>query len=203
MTHRLGARLLSVALLTTIALGVPAAAQADRSVTRDAARDAIVVDSAEDLDASHPAPSFTSVDIVRTIVDHRAARLRVSVRYRDLRRTPIHSTMFRIATPQAPYWLTVDRALGEETAELTTRRGRVVTCEGLRWSADTSTERVSATVPAGCIGSPRWVRIGSGAISAGPGAVADLPDFRMYADDGHRTGTVGDTLRLGRRVSRG
>lgn len=208
MSHRLGARLLAVSLTAAAVLGAPGAAHAERSVTKDAAQDAVAItDLSEDLEAPDyvPAPEFTSVDIVRSVVDHRGDRLRLSVRYRDLRRAPFHSTMFRIATPKRSFWLSVDRGLGgpKAVAELSGRGLSTIKCRGLRWSFDPAADQVTASVPRSCVDSPRWVRIGVGAISSDTGPLTDPDELRMYADDGRRTGAIGQQLTLGPKVSRG
>lgn len=205
MSHRLAARLLAVAL-TTAALGVPAAAHADRVETRDASGDVMMV---PDLDTEEfvPAPDFTSVDILRTVVDHRANRLNLSVRFRDLRRTSIHTTIFRVVTPKRAFEVGVYRGLGggpQGLADVSRTNGRTVKCTGLRWSIDRDSDRVTASIPSTCLGSPRWVRIGAAAVSSGSGRLEDPNDgYRLYADDGHRAGSLRERLAIGPKVSRG
>lgn len=207
MSSRLGVRLVTLALTAAVTLSAPVAAHAGKAETQDPSGDVVELTNLDDeQEAGTPAPDFTAVDILRTSVDHRAARLRLSVRYRDLYRTPFHSTMFRVVTPKRAFWVSVDRGLGHPKGGVDLTRnnsGRSVKCKGLRFSIDLDTDRVSASVPSRCIGSPRWVKVGSGALSPQAGQLADPDDFSMFVDDGHRAGSIGETLVLGPKVTRG
>src|SRR5687768_16890810 len=89
MSSRAGSRLLVLVLSTGAALGAPAAAHAERAVTHDAAADAVSityveVEGSDQEEVIAPAPEQTSVDITRTVVQHRTDRLRLTVKLRDL-----------------------------------------------------------------------------------------------------------------------
>lgn len=205
MSHRLAARLLAVAL-TAAALGAPATAHAERVETRDASGDVRMFPDL-DSEATVPAPDFTSVDILRTVVDHRRNRLNLTVRYRDLRATPLHYTIFTVRTPKRAFDVSVERGLGggaKGQAQVTRPNGRPVTCKGVHWSIDRAADRVTASVPTRCLGAPRWVKIGVGAVSSEAGRLTDPDDrYRTYGDDGQRAGRVGEHLAMGPKVSRG
>ena len=192
---------LLAALLSAAALLAPTAAHAERSVTEDAAADVlgITYSAAEDgseAEVTAPAPEETSVDITRTVVQHRTDRLRLTVSHRDLvlRRRTVHFTAFRVVTPRASYWLHVGDmsyvgAPGDGAG--LSRGGRPIECPGLRWSQDEDADKVMASVPTTCVGSPRWVRVGVGAVELDSRAMqSESPEMLTFVDDGHRPGSI-------------
>lgn len=211
MSHSFGGRLLAVVLTATAALGAPTAAHAERAVTQDPAGDAVLVDTttepAPDAEGgqipSTPAPEFTAVDITRTVVDHRADRLRVTVRFRDLRSTQLHFTAIRVRTPQRRFGIDIERMRGRSqgAATLTGAGGRTVECRGLRWSIDNDTDRVVASLPTSCLDAPRWVQVGVGAISLDSALGSGVEE--VFADDGQRADAIRDNLKKGPKVRRG
>lgn len=197
MTARHLAPLLAIVLSAGLVVSGPAA-HADRSVTEDAAADVLVVsfdesgDGTEDFSTA-PAPDQTTVDITRTVVQHRTDRLSVTVRYRDLelRRDPFHFTSVRVVTPAAGYTLDVQNLTGRRGAAELRRGSRVVECRGLRWSMDEDTDRVTVSVPTACLAAPRWVRVGVAAIELDSGLLSEESgEMQVFGDDGHRDGRI-------------
>ena len=190
------------AVVLPVALLLPVAAHAEKVVTRDPAGDVVTLvtdeDGAEEVVA---APEYARVDIVRTVVDHRVNRLRVSVRFRELGRGPFQFTVIRVVTPREKFDLFVER-LGGKPIVTMSRGKKELECAGLRARVDRSTTSVTTTLPTACIATPRWVQVGVGAIAIDEdGSVPDV--LATYADDGHR-GTIRDnSIGKGPKVRRG
>lgn len=198
MTARHLPSLLAVVLSAGLVLFGPAS-HADRSVTADAPSDALLVSFDESPGSTGfstaPAPDQSSVDITRTVVQHRTDRLRVTVRFRDLEltRRAFHFTSLRVLTPEAGYDLDVENLTGRDGSAELRRGSRTVECRGLRSSMDEDTDRVVVSVPTACLSAPRWVRIGVAAIEVD----ADLTpqpsgEMQVFADDGHRPGRISE-----------
>lgn len=206
MSHRLGVRLLAVVLPAAAALA-PATAHAERVVTEDAATDVVKIELGEgdDLEQSvvTPTPDVTTVDITKTVVDHRAARVRVVVRYRDVVPSRFRVTAVQLRTPQGRYLVFVMAARGERTVVGLDRKGRgTVECKGLRSSLDRSADRSTTTIPTSCLEQPRWVQVGVGSavVDASPAEAESMP---IFVDDAHLVGKVReDSLALGPKVRR-
>src|SRR6478672_7713160 len=111
MSPRPGLRLLAAAL--PLALLAPAAAHAEKVVTEDAAGDVVTVGPTgpgeDDLANLVPAPDDTTVDIVRTTVDHTDSRLRIRIDLRELGDARLYFAGLRVRTPQGSYEVEVDR----------------------------------------------------------------------------------------------
>lgn len=203
MTHRPGLRLLA-ALVPAVALLVPGVAHAERLATPDAVGDVVrttFVEGSEDTYTA--APDETAFDVTRTVVTHHAARLRVTVRFRDLHPTRSHLTYVKVRTPDGRYEIFLDRGRGEDSVDFAGRPG-MQDCDGLRWSASNTTDRVAVSLPTSCLGSPRWVQVGVGA--AGPETVdgdSVDEDGAYLADEALRTGVVRSSVRVGSKVRPG
>ncbi|GAB2864659.1 hypothetical protein [Nocardioides pacificus] len=198
MSRLLGVRLLAVTLTAAVALGAPIAAHAERVVAQDPAGDVIYQDVNEMDEEEGPlavTPDNTAVDITRTIVNHRAHRLRLTMRLRDLRSRGLLYTAFEVSTPKQTYALIAVRHGGRRTNVQTflETRGSEVKCRGLRVSLDSQTDAVTASVPSKCLNSPRWVKIGAATYTVK--VKADGTDVRSFSDDAHQAGvSSGDAL---------
>ena len=176
------------------------AAHAEKVVTEDPAGDVVTIVD-DDLEQMTPAPDYAGADVVRTVVAHGDHRLGIEVHYRGLGRDPIHFTFVRVRTPKGTYDLLVERWGGTPVTSLT-RGEDEVDCRALKGKADLRTDTVAVTLPTACLGSPRWVQVGVGAISVD----ADQLDQEVaagYVDDAHRAGEVRDDLAWGPKVRRG
>ena len=212
MSRLLSRALPAVVPLVLLAAVVPAS-HAERAVTEDAVGD--VQSMTLDLDSDEeqgfvPAPDETSVDITRTVVTHGVRRLEVTVHLRDLVTSRYTSTFVRVFTPNAKYDLELTKVPGSR-AEVAFSSKRREACRGVRGRLDGAADTVTLALPTACVGSPRWVRVGVGAIAFDPGlaeALAEDGDWdgstiTMFADDGHR-GTIRDTsIGKGPKVRRG
>ncbi len=211
MSLRLGARL--VAALLPAALLLPAAAHAEKVVTKDAVGDSSLVEvrdsetGTDDDVVLTPAPEETATDIVRTVVALGRPRLRITVHLRDLVVSSDTETYVRVATPRGEYNVSISKAPGSRAdASLRRKRGSEVECRGLRAALDGAEDTVDLSVPTRCIGGPRWVQVGVGVVrSAAPPAGTPTPTEPMlFADDGHRDGDIrADDVAKGPKVRRG
>lgn len=207
MSQHLGPRLLALhLLLAAVAVLGAAPAHAERDVTRDAAGDVSRVTYAAGTGdpVLSPAPDETAVDVIRTVVDHRTARLSVTIGFRDLARLPSFTTEIRVRTPRGTFSVMVDRQPAQGTETTLSRGSRTVGCRGLRSAIDPGADRVSVVVPSSCLSAPRWVQVGAGVVSFFPDeSTTDPTDVAAVADDGHRSGEVAEEIALGPRVRRG
>ena len=204
MTPRSGLRVL--ATLLPLALLVPAAAHAEKVATEDAVGDVVTVGPTEsgedDLANLVPAPDNTTVDVVRTTVDHTDSRLRIRIDLREVGDARLYFAGLRVRTPRGRYEVEVDR-LGRRPKPELTRRG-AVECARLRADTDAATARVVVTIPTVCLENPRWVQVGVGVASGETVATADgSEELVLHGDDAHRDGDIRDRIALGPKVRRG
>lgn len=196
--NRLATRLLAVLVPTVLLL--PAAAHAGRVVTRDAVGDVQRMVKAAGKDRLVTS-DYAGVDIVRTQVDHRNAKLRVGVRFRELQREPFQLTLVGVRTPQGRYLITVERLGGAPLVSID-RGSRTIECPGLVARSDRRAGTVVTALPTSCLGEPRWVQVGVLALGVDrdPDAPARVASF---VDDGHRETARENRLGWGPRVRRG
>jgi len=201
MMSRHGARL--AALLAPVALLLPAAAHAETVVTEDRAGDARAWTADQEFQYV-PAPEEASVDIIRTAAAYVPRRLGVAVHLRELEVRPRHQTLLRIWTPRGTFDVTAERLSARRaTASLARKGGDAFDCRGLSGTYDGTSDTVALSVPARCIGAPRWVRLGVRATAA-PRVDADNPSTVLFlADDGHRSGVGENRIVRGPRIRRG
>lgn len=150
-----------------------------------------------------PAPDHVTSDITRTRVAYDAARLEVTVHFRDLQYAPLLRMEVRLRTAAGGYFITRTRMAGKRhPMTIVTRSGRGVECRRLGGRFDGVGDTVTIVVPAHCMGSPGWVRVGVTAVgSRSAGFDPDDPVF--YVDDAHR-GTLRERgITLGPKVHRG
>lgn len=225
MTVRLGLRLLALAL--PAALLVPLAAHARTLTVDDGAGDAkalnmgvIFVEMFDGSTADGPifldAPDETSVDVVRTTIDHARKRLTLTVQLRDLVDTEGHSVDFRIFTPQGRYDLTASAYGGQVRADLSPGRGGMVvidddgtftepkTCRTVRARYDLAADTLTASVPNACIGSPTWVQVAAGVTRTKVTPIGDgSVNLASWADDAFRSSLSDNGLGRSPKVRRG
>lgn len=197
-------------LLTGLVLAaslLPAAAHAEELVTEDAVADVVTVGPTEegegDLANLVPTPDNLTVDVVRTVVDHGARRLRVRVDLRELGRERQYFAVLRVRTPTGTFEVETQHLGRRPEADLT-RRGRSVECPRLRAVSDRASSRATVTVPTSCLGDPRWVQVGVGVAVLTTATTAEgAEEVVILADDAHRAGDVRDQIAWGPKVRRG
>lgn len=191
------------AFLAPAALMLPAAAHAETVVTKDPAGDARAWTYYQEFQFV-PAPEEASVDVVRTAAALGQRRLSVAVHLRDLEVRASHTTLVRIWTPRGTFDVAAERLSARRaTVTLARQRGDELTCRDLSVVHDGGADTVALSVPARCIGSPRWVRLGV-RVTATPVAAPKPQTTTIYlADDGHRGGYRENGIAKGPRIRRG
>jgi len=205
MIARPAARVLAALLPATLLL--PTAAHAEELVIDDAVADVVTVGPTEegqgDLANLVPTPDNLTADVVRTVVDHAERRLRVRVDLRELGRERQYFAVLSVRTPDGTFEVETDHLGRRPDADLT-RRGRRVECPRLRTVTDRASSRATVTVPASCLGDPRWVRVGVGvAVLTTATTPEGVDEVVVLADDAQRVGDVRDRIALGPKVHRG
>ena len=199
MTSRVRSCLSAVAVLMT--LTAPPAAHAETVTVRDAVGDVEAFYFNEDQDTL-PAPHHAASDITRTVTAYGLERLKVTVHLRDLRSASALRTDVLIRTPDGRYFGSVVRGPRKvRTIFGHPRRGEVA-CEGFTGTYEGGKDRVTVVVPAACLDSPRWVRVGVATIGVEL-KDSDSEDVPFHVDDGGRDGDGGHWPRLGQRIRRG
>ncbi|MBD3926597.1 hypothetical protein IEZ26_18400 [Nocardioides cavernae] len=191
------------ALLAPVALLLPAAAHAETVVTVDPVGDARAWTYFQEFQYV-PAPQEASADVIRTAAAFVPRRLSVAVHLRDLQVRPRHDTLVRIWTPRDIFDVTAERLSAQRaTVSVARQRGDAFGCRGLSVAYDGAADTVALSVPARCIGSPRWVRLGV-EVTATPEADPEAQTAIVhFADDGHRGGVSENSVGKGPRIHRG
>lgn len=206
MSVRRGARPLALTLTLGALVAAPTA-HAEKVVTQDAVGDVVritIADGSDDM-VTAPAPEETATDIVRTVVAHGNARLSIAIHVRDLPSSKGEAYV-QMATPRATYDISATKSAGSRAkVSLSRKNGTAVTCRGLRAAFDSRADVVAISLPAVCVESPRWVRVGTGLAMVDASPTSTDPEvLGVFVDDGHRDGTVRDRgVDKGPRVRRG
>jgi hypothetical protein len=186
-----------------LALLLPAAAHAETVVTEDAAGDARAWTAYQEFQFV-PAPDEASVDVIRTAAAFGERRLSVAVHFRDLEVRVHHETRVRVWTPRGAFDVTAERRSARRTTVSLARKGGLALgCRGLSAAYDGAADTVALSVPARCIGSPRWVRLGLKATATPRLYADDTGTVFFLADDGHRDGLRENSIVKGPRIHRG
>jgi hypothetical protein len=194
---------LAVAVLPLVAL-LPSTAYAERVVTRDPAGDALVTSDVEGVEQSAIAPDHRTLDIVRTVVDHRTEVVLVRVRFRRLATDPFMVIGTRLRLPRGKVDVLVEHLGGKPIVSYAANGGREIDCPGLKADVYRSTRSAILSVPTSCVGDARWVRAGVIAFGVDLDQQDDAEAGGIYSDDAHRNGTFDlEKPALGPRVRRG
>lgn len=171
---------------------------AAKEVIHDASSDVMYANvDTEGVLVMSPHPTDRTTDITRTVVNHTARRLVVRLKFRNARIYFAPELYLEVKTATKPYVIYYERGLrGSDWVVIDARKNRIASCPGFRHSFDFADNLAVASVPRGCIGAPRWVRMRVGAIGTGDG--------RDIFDDAQREGLRHD-LRLvqGPRIRKG
>lgn len=186
-------RLLTALATIAVVLGTAGPATAATERHRDAARDVLARDLVADPDLPHtPVPVRSLGDITANRVSY-GADLVVTTRFRTLAAAGSQTFSWSIRTPGARYpWnasLTVAR--GKDTGVFTLDEPLArVGCGGA--VLDRAARKVTLTLPATCLASPAWVRVGNG--------VQTFTETHEYVDDARRDGVVKDGWKYGPKL---
>jgi hypothetical protein len=186
---------LVLAACTGLAVLVPTQAHAGSYVRPDATGD---VSSSKDDGPFVKTPSRAEGDVRSSAVSHAGRRVVIAVAYRQLSQTTqITGQIARLRTNKGLVRDVViyaqPGAWGGRTS-MEKPGGRRVKCRmGTR--IDYVGDRVTVSIPRKCLGRPRWVRVGIGAVT--------FQDEVVFADDAMTNGALGNYPVLGPVVRRG
>ena len=187
----------TLALATTFAVAVPAAAQANSYVLPDSTKDVVKYDNQQDNTAT-AVPDRTEGDILSSSVAHGKRRVRMAMRVDELTPTGDGATFyFRIGTKKKIRFLYINTSPGEWAGVKSFKKGdsnRNARCRGINWSIDYVEDIIAASVPRKCVGKPKWVHVGM--------AVATYEEPAAFVDDAQTDGYIGDEPKWGPRVYR-
>jgi hypothetical protein len=159
-------------------LATPAVANAESSRTYDHRRDVIRFPDSPD---GVPAPRNARADITRSVMRYTDANVSAALKIRSLRPPGINTTLLRVRTSNDSTYLafiTVEDG-GTPTVELL-RGSSTVTCDDTEVKFKPVLDRVSVGIPATCLGSPNWVRVGASQTwASGPGGNVFADDARL------------------------
>jgi hypothetical protein len=179
------------------ALTLPTAAFAGTLQHTDPAKDAQKITVSSSGTTITKAPDNKTADIVHLSARYGPKRYSETVRLRALAGRWFLAT--RITTPNRLFDLMLTHESGSDQVILTrgTRRIQVV-CDGLVPTIDPAHDTVSVTVPADCLSTPHWVRIGVGIVKHGKATGVS------FADDALRRGGISEAdLTLSRKIHQG
>jgi hypothetical protein len=152
----------------------------------------------ETVDAAQAQP-----DVVRFVADHRARRVNVFARYRDITAagTRLHQVRY-VTNEGVRRHLTLATHNGRVIVRELSRDsdGRKVACRGIRHNIDYAANTVSISVPRACLSAPRNVRVGFGSYMFRN--IEDLSTGGWY-DDAIATGPTPGDLVVGPALRRG
>jgi hypothetical protein len=181
--------------IVTLAFLVPTAAHADTYVHPDATGDVVSVKKVSG--ATTPAPEQVEGDIVRTRVRHKAHRVVLKMRVRDLTQTgrgTVH--YYSIRTKKLTRIVTVQAKPGDWDGTVTMLKpnGRRTHCH-VSHRIDYTLNWARISVPRSCLNWPRWVKAAMEEITVNAANVG-------YADDSQTDGQIYNRPVYGPRVRR-
>jgi hypothetical protein len=181
-----------------VVLGLAAPASAGSETVRDARHDVLSGAYFSDVPPTRHEPTRRLGDIVRTRVTL-GADLVVTTKFRSLDAGVAEQEYdWSIATSEDDFaWyavLSVAQGTTDEHFVLVDPVANQPDCG--KADVDRRARTVTLTIPADCLGNPRWVRIANGALYA-------IEGQRAYYDDARRDGGVRHGWKLGPRVKAG
>ncbi len=187
----------TLALVTTLAVGVPAAASANSYVLPDPSGDVVKYDNQQDNTAT-AVPLRTEGDVLSSGVTHGKKRVKMAMRVDELAASGDGATFyFRIGTKKKIRFLYINTSPGEWAGVKSFKKGdssKSARCRGINWSIDYVDDIITASVPRKCLGKPKWVHVGM--------AVATYEEPAAFVDDAGTDGYIGDEPKWGPRVFR-
>ncbi len=189
----------AMAVLGALAPSLAAPAQSDEVRHHDPVGDVVAVDES----GTTPSPDNRRADILRADGFYGFGRVQAGAIFHNLVGRDTNTTTMRLRTSAGHDYVLVLRSEGRgETATLEIERDAApFRCPRATFYVDVAGDKAGASVPARCLGRPRWVRIGIGH-TWNANQAGDVP---IFADDAHRDGTVpgpGELPALGERVHR-
>ncbi|MDP3891995.1 hypothetical protein, partial [Nocardioides sp.] len=180
-------------------LALSPAAHAEKWVAKDKRGDVVASDNA--AEGQWSVPKVAIADITRTVVAHRAGKVVVRVKVRDIVRSD-YGLVTRLRTPDHTFSAVYSQVSakapggpGSPGGDYYMRRGnRDIDCTGL---THTISKRnvLRLRVPRTCLDDPTWVRAGARVVSS------DKPMQHSYSDQAHpRADSKARTIRVGPRL---
>ena len=178
-------RVVAVGLLVA-GLSLPTAALADTIGHADPANDAQQITETAAGTTITPAPHNKTADIVHLRASYGTRRFKETVR---LRGTGRHWFLrSRIISANRHFDLVLQHDPGSNQVSLTRGKGQMpVVCDGLVPEIDRRRHAASVTMPADCLFTPSWVRLGTGIVTRGQARGVS------FADDALRLRGIAET----------
>lgn len=169
--------------------GLASPSYADKHKVSDATGDVIAFSGEGD---EVPAPENVNTDVITSVANYSNKRVSIRARFVDLKAGDAKAGLFaQIKTNKLSYELGLGSGF-----DLITRRGKTIKCAGKTKAVSVTEEFIEMSVPRKCLGSPRWIKVGIGAIG--------YVDPEFYWDDALRSGIRKDgNLTFGPRLKRG
>jgi hypothetical protein len=164
-----------LAILAALVVLAPAAS-AERTISRDGAGDTW---SPEGYDGWEPTGSPPNVDLVRTSLNHRAARVVLTARYTDLvRGEDVIDFTVRLRSAAGRAWRLFVYASYDSpvTFRMVERAPDRSACAGFAGTLSFARNTVRLVVPRRCLGNPDWVKYGALAERYNEGAGLSVDD---------------------------
>jgi len=183
---------LAAGVLASLALAAPASA--DTITHTDTAHDVVKFDGSNQTDA----PTVKEGDVRRVTVAHTSGRVVVRLKYAELSRVNRWLAVAEVRTSSGKAFevdLTASSGIGWQ-GKLTVSHaaGGTVACAGADRKVDYALNTVRFSVPRGCLGDPRWVKVGVG-------HVRFVSSSKIFGDDAFSS-TVGNELAFTHRLYR-
>jgi hypothetical protein len=181
-----------------VSLGLAAPASAGSETVRDPSHDVLSGEYFSDVPPARAEPARRLGDIVRTKVTL-GSDLVVTTKFRSLDAGVAEQEYdWSIATSEADFpWygvLSVPQGTNDKHFFLADPEANQPHCG--KADLDRRDRTVTLTIPADCLGNPRWVRIANGAMYA-------IEGQRAYYDDARRDAGVRHGWKYGRKVKAG
>lgn len=177
------------AVLSTVAVAAPASAETYRHT--DPARDVTAQDG--------PRPDVKNGDIRDVRFEHARRNVTLRATFRDLAREGEGLQQFvQVETPTATYQFLVAAGPDNWSGEFYPF-GDGTGCGGTDFRLDYGRNVFTLSLPRGCVGNPRWVKVGLGTVT---GFFNETEEFRIDDALQRGFGLDSDSLALSPRLSR-
>lgn len=170
-----------VAAATLVPL-VPTSAHADTYLNNDAVGD--VVAGSTSSDTTTPEPARLEGDIAYSKVRHRARKVVMTMRYRELTASSPMLHYFALATGKMRRYVYVYAGPGHwgGKVEFDNAQGKKVRCHVTR-TIDYTANSATVSVPRSCLGRPKWVKV-----AMAQATFDTVTEGKLYLDDARSAG---------------
>jgi hypothetical protein len=183
---------LAAGVLASMVLAAPASA--DTVTHTDALHDVVKFDG----DNQTNAPTVKEGDVRRVTVAHTSGRVVVRLKYAELSRVNSWGAIALVRTSAGKQFeLDLEAASGigwQGKLTVSHATGSTIACPGADRKVDYALDTVRFSVPRGCLGDPRWVKVGVA-------HVRFVTASKLFGDDAFSP-TVGNDLAFTHRLYR-